>query len=113
MPPPSRHPTPAAAKGIQATEPTPLMSNPRASSRYLGSHQAVSDEESGVQKRFYLVGNGDVCANRANGHRQRLAIEITDRDRGTHENGNAPAQHDLSVLKRICRRRGGRAGRRV
>ena len=36
-PPPIRHPTAAAAKGIHATEPTALMSNPRASSRYFGN----------------------------------------------------------------------------
>src|SRR5437868_5367984 len=36
-PPPTTQPTPAAANGIQATEPTPLISKPRASSRYFGS----------------------------------------------------------------------------
>src|SRR3970282_1841719 len=35
--PPARQPTPAAAYGIQAKAPTALMSNPRASYRYLGS----------------------------------------------------------------------------
>src|SRR5262245_35869996 len=36
-PPPTRQPSAAAANGIHATEPTPLMSKPRASSRYFGS----------------------------------------------------------------------------
>ena len=55
-------------------------------------HQTVRDEERRIEERLDLVRDRDVALDRRDRPRQRLAVEIADRDRGAHEHRDAPAR---------------------
>src|SRR4030095_6824264 len=54
-------------------------------------HQRVREQERRLELRELGVAERNVPLDRGNGHRQRLAIEITDSDRGAEDAGDAPA----------------------
>ena len=56
-----------------------------------GVHQGVGQKEDRRQIAELGVGKGNVLLNGLDGNRQRLAIEVTDRDRRAHENRHAPS----------------------
>ena len=55
---------------------------------YISAYASRNIELSAPNSR---VGERNVVLDRGDGHRQRLPIEIADRDRHTHEQGDAPA----------------------
>ena len=57
-------------------------------------HEAVGQEECGVERRLELVGDRDVDADGADRPRERLSIEVADRDGGADEDGDGPAHSE-------------------
>ena len=63
-------------------------------------HEAVGEEKRGIEQRLDRIGNRDLAPNLADGDRQRLPVEIADRDGHADEEGDGPAE--------LRRRSGGR-----
>ena len=55
-------------------------------------HQAVSDQKRRIQSCLHFIAEGNVSLNRLDRPRQRLPVQIADRNRGTHEKRDEPAQ---------------------
>ena len=58
-------------------------------------HEGVSDQERRLQLRELLVRDRDVASDGLDGHGQRLAVEVADRDRQGDEDGDSPAEHGV------------------
>src|SRR6478672_741809 len=51
-------------------------------------HQRVCEQKRRLQVRELLVGERDIASNRMDRYRQSLPVQITDRNRSTHENSD-------------------------
>jgi hypothetical protein len=57
-----------------------------------GVHQGVGGEECGLKLRELRVRDGNLALDGGDGDRQRLAVEVANRDRRSDQEGDAPAQ---------------------
>ena len=61
-----------------------------------GVHQRIGEQEHRRQRAELGVRERDVFLDGGDGHRQRLAIEIADRDGDTNEHGDPPSEHRVA-----------------
>ncbi len=68
-----------------------------------GIHEGVRQQKQRREIAELCVGEGNVALDRRDGHGQRLAIEIADRDRCAHEPRHAPAsRHSVPHFISAC-----------
>src|SRR5207248_723022 len=70
-----------------------------------GVHGSVGEQEGGLELGELRVRDRNFALDGRNGDRQRLAIEVADRDRGAEQKSNSPTGADKRLLYGFLLRR--------